>query len=341
MLEGTTDGSVDVVSKPDYYIPITRGQYWVKNSRVIAFVLEVNDYAVIYQKQVSLSDHDDVVFDFNAGQEILTIQSFREMLEKSDACIFNVNPSLVDLSLKVYRKKIADREILNFKTLPRNEDEARDLSDIENYKVKKMIIPPPFRYRKKKTLHWLKAGVSGEFMVCKLWDPEIDNWVLPNGKMDRTALIGYVNGYLSIAQTEFPGNDKETFDELISRIIDFLRQKNMLFDERYVRKSIKQLDPSFLFPFISREHLDGVLDKDVYILPCEDTNPKGHKDEVRFPVYDLIFEMVTDRHESSNKESDKLYIKLLLDKTVLYALEFLNIQNMVFIPNGTIYLRSY
>lgn len=307
--------------KQDYDITLFVGQYWVKDNEVIAFILEHNEYGVIYQTNVNITEEDEIVFDFEAGQELSSISGFREMLKKRQAKVFTPpEHALVILALNAYRHKLNNRKILGSKVLPRNSEEGQDLIDLETYRLKKRIIPPPFKYRTKKGFHWLKAGASGEITVIKLWDPQADNWVLHSGKNDPTASNGFVNGYLSPVQTSFPENDQETYPELITRVMDLLRRKSYFFDEKWISKELNRFKPSRFNDEYKKDPTQFI--KQIGDLPdIEDIEPK-------FPLFDINL--------ARSKTTKSLMIYLCLDHSVVHGFFINDLENGEFIPNKEI-----
>lgn len=293
-------------------VKIDKGQYWIRHNNLVAFVLDVNQYAVIYQFKVNLEESlDQLVFDYEAGQELMTIDTFRKHLNDKDAIMVYPEKSAVDSALKVYQSMLKNNQIFQPKTLPQTEKEYKELLEYEHYTLNLRIIPPPIEYRKKKGLHWFKAGTSGTHFVCKLWDPDIDNWVYPTGSVDITSGIGFVSEYLAPADVKSDKKDKEDYQDLVNRIVVLLKRHTFFFDEDFIRDQIHKFKPL----------LSGSDDVNTY-------------DNVH--IYHLTYNVSGDIEQHNN---DKLHIYLSLDDRVLWQFVFEGIQNNQFIPNKSVELK--
>ena len=258
-----------VQSDVDYVgIEFKPGQYFIQGSTVVAFILEVNEYAAIFQSLVSYASDEDMVFDFEAGHNIMSISGLRTYLERRNAKQVNMPENLVSMALETYKSLRVERLIRDAKILPRDEEEHLDLLDRERYSQNedgKRIIPPPRKYRKRKGLHWLAAGVTGDKQVCKLWDPEQDDWVMLNGKPDIMSRIGFISGYISQAFIEESGDLTETPEEFSVRVIDMLKQQKFAFDAKFIKEQIlakfpetEPLPVSPLYTLVSSEEGSGL-----------------------------------------------------------------------------------
>lgn len=321
-IEGEVENTVTIEKEQIDYdtYQLSRGQYWVRHDRtVIAFVLETNEFGILYQNKVNISD-DDAVFDFEAGQEVSTIEYFRTYLKTHRAYLIYPQAHLITLAVDAYRRKLAGRMIFNPKALPRNEDEYNELSEYERYTQTLRILPPPIRYRKRKGYHWLKAGMAGKQFVCKLWDPEIipyGNWILPNGELDLTASLGFVNGYYGPAELNDKDDRTETFSELKARLVEFLRKKGFMFDQKFINEQMDRFDLFNKTENSISGYINGTINQVTKM--------------VTYPYYEIYFVIL----------GTALVINMVYDHKLCHSLEFNNLQNKEFIPNQSVDLICY
>lgn len=224
------------IDETDYQtVPLAKGQYWIREQEVVAFILELNEYAVIYQARTTLDpDKGESIMDFEYGQEMLLIDEFRSLLEKQRATQVFPGEPLIAECLSVFTSKLVERKILAPKILPRDQDDVDEYITQTHYIQRRSIIPPPKRYRNLRSLHWLRAGVSGTTYVCKMWDPIVDNWVTPAG-VDVSAAVGFVKAYDSMVAVLEQEKEIESTDALIQRITTLMRSVGFFFDERHIQ----------------------------------------------------------------------------------------------------------
>lgn len=290
--------------KPDDYstIEIKKGQYWIRGIDLIAFVLECNEYGVIYQVKIDKGPNDTVVFDFEAGQELMSPDRFRKLLNDTNARMYQVEPKMAELALIMFENKLQDGLVYQPKVLPRDPESSADLIEYEHYTVERNIVPPLIRDRKKKAFHWLKAGAS-DTMVPKLWDPDLDNWTLPNGDIDLSARLGFVKGYGHLAVAYPNQADEETLERQVDRTVDFLKSENFFFDAKWLKELLLS------FGVVAFTESDELI-----------TEPSA-----TVPAYDFI----------KHVDEDGLVVYYVLGKTVKARLVFPEIQNNEFIgKNG-------
>lgn len=237
-------------------IEITQGQYWAIHNQLVAFVVEVNQYAVIFQDRIDISEDEKTVFDFEGGQSLMTIDNFREYLEERRAEIVNPGESAVKAALVMYQSKLRNKEIKIPQMLPRDPDAYHNLRDKEVYATKKRIIPPPRKMRSRRGVHWLSVGAAGTQFSAKMWSPELDNWVFPDGTVDYSSKIGFVSGYHGLIAYLDDNNETLTFDEVLNKIVDMLRKKMFMFDENRIRSDLKLIQDKIKTSSIQPDNLD-------------------------------------------------------------------------------------
>ncbi len=339
---------------PDYDQPIVVGQYWIDNGLNPLFIVECNQYGVIFQTNVSLGNNEEVVFDFESGQNLLTSDAFKQLLIRREAKQLVVSDKLVNLSLEVYKKKRAEGLIQKVKVLPRNEKEYFDLKDIEVFDQLKRICAPPRKYRNKKGFHWLNAGTNGDITVCKLWDPDLENWVTLSGEIDESAMIGFIKSYREPIQTKFTNYSAETFEDLTNRFIHFLRQCGFMFDEKYITEKFGLFNPLILngrtvlteteITEINEKEslhtcqLSGVIpplgclavDSELKIIKLDPT-------VLRFKEYEFSYVISDKQVEQENQVKDRvLQINFANNGRIEFTLIFMSIKNDEFIPKTKI-----
>lgn len=310
---------------PDYEnVEFTLGQLWARGTTPIAFIVDINKYAVIIQQRINIEGGDKVVFDFPGGQELLSIRAFRKLLAERVAIIVEpktkAHEAEVVVAIHDYREALAQKLVFEPKTLPHSDEEYQDLIDHEIYTVEHRVIPPPKRYRDRRGLHWLKAGLSGGQPVIKLWDPQAGRYVLPDGLPDNTSRIGFITGYLSFISFLSGDESEETFDELTGRITDVLKKNSFHFDEKSMVKKLKELEPTYTTPHNEDEITPMTHIRYKGLLPDKKDVP------VKFPVYDIKIGW------GELDEENVLQVFLFEEDKLVQVLLFTKIQNFEFIP---------
>ena len=215
--------------------------------------------------------------------------------------------------------------------MPRNIDAATELREHERFRQEKRIVPPPPRDRGKRALHWLLSGAAGDNMVCKLWDPEKENWVLPNGALDPQATIGFVSGYHSMAALPFSEASVESFEDFLNRFVAVMRKHNFFFDEKWVRDQLSQWNPENISV---QEYNDFPIG--AYAPHCVRPNlPKEGDTKLTLPVYGLNFFLGP---VIADADRDMLNIELSTNDKTVQMVTFYGLQNRQFIPNKEVLL---
>lgn len=181
-------------SQEKYLIP-TPGQFYVQKTErgtlvPLAFIVESNQYAVIFTNSVRESLEDDnVEFDWDRGVRIMSIATFNELLRNGRNLLAKVSDKDSEDALKGYNKAKTDKALsrLYKNTLPTDEHDYRELIEWEKL-VKKGIYPPPAEYRDIPGAHWFYSGISDTQFVILFWSPAQQNYVMANGEPDPKAL---------------------------------------------------------------------------------------------------------------------------------------------------------
>lgn len=304
-----------------------KGQYWITGrNTLVAFILDMNEHAIVFQAIMAEGKDGNAVFDFEAGQEMHSHNRFRAYLKERQARCVKPDQKLVDLTLKTYQKTLDENSILEVKRLPRSEEDAVDFLEYEEYTVLRNIIPPPRKFRNSRGIHWLKTGLSGTQLVLKMWDPEKKNWVYPDGSTDITARGNFIKGYHGEAMVFVNDTETETFDQMASRLVSFLKSNGFFFDEKFIRQELAYRDP-FQTP----------LD-DVQIQPHVDVTAKTSggievkSTEIQATFDPFAFSM---RLKLIDPKDTLMDLTILFERNskVQYEMTFSGVQNREFIPN--------
>lgn len=232
-----------VVDTPtEYPLEFQPGECWTVPDRLVAVVLEANEYAVIFQDKISEDENEMQDLDFVSGQTLYSVQRFQDHLKKNQALkTLAPNPKRFEAARLKYFELKHSGKIIDPKNLPRTEEEAANLSVSETFLYEKKIVPPPPQYLNTKAFHWLKAGLSGSHFVCKLWDPHQWNWVFPNGLIDPTGALGFVKQHHCLAMIVEEVGSEETLESFSARLVTFLKRNRFLFDSEHLLRQMKKL----------------------------------------------------------------------------------------------------